>query len=108
MIVQVHDHSGEQQPLLAAFDWAAPDRPLEAVEEPDQILRRASTAHVLRQTIHALVGGAQRTRRAAADEVIAERLLGPSLSTCTNRRSELFRSVVRISHATLPFRSGYP
>jgi len=102
MIVEMHDHRRQQEPLLAALDGAAPNRAFEAVEEADQIFRRPLAAHVFCESIDPFVRGAEGARRTAANEVIAKRLIGPALRSRTNRRRQFLRSVMRVSHRDVP------
>jgi hypothetical protein len=78
VIVEVHDHRRQQQPLLAAVDRTTADRAFEAIEEGRQVPGRALAVHVLGEPVHPFVGGTERTGGAAADEVVAEGLVRPS------------------------------
>src|SRR4029077_7046337 len=80
-------HRAQGQPLLAAFR-AAPQRVLEAVEQPIEP-ERPYVSRVPRQPVHPLVGRAERAGRAAAFEVVAEGLVGPALRSVQDRLGKL-------------------
>src|SRR5690349_16956009 len=101
MIVEVNDHRGQDQSLLAPFDRAALDGALETVEEVDQVLGRSQTAHVFGEAVDPLVRRAERARRTTADEVVAEGLFGPPLGTRSNRRCQFLGSMMLVRHGIL-------
>ena len=85
--------------FLQPSTGTAADGALEAIEEPLQVLGRVRAVHLARQSIHALVGGAQRARRALALEVIAVGLLGPPLrARADERRQFLFAVMLALRH----------
>src|SRR5258706_6373202 len=96
VVVQVDDHRGQDQALLAALG-AAPDRPLQAVEQAIEALG-VELADLLGKAIDALEGRAQRAGGARAVVVLAEGLIRPLLRPEADR---LRQSVLVVSDGLL-------
>src|SRR4051812_44025120 len=86
-VVQMDDHRGQDQALLAALR-AAPDRPFQAVEQAVEALG-TELSDFLGQPVDALVGRAQRARSTGTVVVLTEGLIGPPLDPEADRRREL-------------------
>src|SRR5262245_19004312 len=78
MVVEVHDHRRQQEPLFAALDRTTARRAFETVEKRGQVSCRTLPTHVRGEPVHPFVRRTERARCAAADEVVAEGLLRSS------------------------------
>src|SRR5262249_30294873 len=108
VVVEVDDHRGQDQALLAALGAGA-DRALEAVEQPVETLG-VELSHLLGQAVEPLERGAERAGRAAAVIVRAERLLGPAAGPEPDRVGQLLLVVTlrRVHHLGPPRAESMP
>src|SRR5712691_10065522 len=87
VVVQVDDHRGQDQALLAALRASA-DRALQAVEQAIEALG-VELSYLLGKAIDALEGRAQRAGGAGAVVVLAEGLIGSPLRPEADRLRQL-------------------
>ena len=95
IVVQVHDDRRERQLLLTPVAaGTAPNRALETVEEPIEILRGMQAVSLARQPIHALVRGTERARGTLPLEVVAICLIGAPFGARADERRQFLLAVM--------------
>jgi hypothetical protein len=84
IVVEVDDHRGEQQPLLAAGLRTAANGAFQAVEQAVESLG-PNQPDFVGQAVHSLVGRAQGTGGASSHEIVAVGLFGATPHSTPDR-----------------------